>query len=109
MRSRGAVLVLQIGVIAATLVSLQYKIFELDRYFVPKELVLNAAALILALTLVFSRGNRKWDFADAWLALVDAGKFEESWRAASPYFKKVVSRTDWTKSANSIRSSSRIA
>ena len=42
--------------------------------------------------------------ANAWLALFDAGKFEESWRAASPYFKKVVSRTDWTKSANSIRS-----
>jgi hypothetical protein len=42
--------------------------------------------------------------ADAWLALFDAGSFEESWSAASPYFKKVVSRTDWMKSANSIRS-----
>ena len=35
--------VLGIGVIAVMLVALCFKVFELDRYFVPKELVLNAA------------------------------------------------------------------
>lgn len=43
--------------------------------------------------------------ADAWLALVDAGKFEESWNAASPYLKQVATKAGWVKSAAAIRSS----
>ena len=49
--------VLGIGVIAVMLVALSFKVFELDRYFVPKELVLNAAALIAA-ALLLARSDR---------------------------------------------------
>ena len=34
-------LVIRIGVVLAVIVALPYKVFELDRYFVPKELVLH--------------------------------------------------------------------
>ena len=44
--------ILSIGVIAVMLVALSFKVFELDRYFVPKELVLNAAALMLVAVAV---------------------------------------------------------
>ena len=44
-------LTIQVGVIAAVVIALPYKLFELDRYFVPKELILNAAALIVATVL----------------------------------------------------------
>jgi hypothetical protein len=33
----------------------------------------------------------------AWLALVDAGKYEESWREAASLFRGAVSQEDWTK------------
>jgi len=42
--------------------------------------------------------------ADAWLSLVDAGKFEESWNAASPYLKQVTTKAGWVKSGAAIRS-----
>lgn len=80
MGKRAAALILQVGVVAAVLIALPYKLFELDRFFVPKELVLHAAALILAITLISSRQTRKWDFADAFLALFLA------WSAASALF-----------------------
>ena len=53
--SRFALRVLQIGAIAIVLVALPYKAFELDRFFVPKELVLHLAAFSAALALVAAR------------------------------------------------------
>lgn len=32
----------------------------------------------------------------AWLALVDAGKYEESWTAAASAFQKAVTKADWS-------------
>lgn len=43
--------------------------FELDRYFVPKELVLNLAALIVAAALVFKRRTLRFDLVDGLIAL----------------------------------------
>jgi len=40
-RERLALWVLQAGCIAVVIASLPYKIFDLDRYFVPKEFVLH--------------------------------------------------------------------
>lgn len=60
---------IQIAVIAAVIVALPYKLFELDRYFVPKELVLNGAALIVATVLVFRRRTLRFDLVDGLLAL----------------------------------------
>src|SRR5712664_516759 len=42
--------------------------------------------------------------AKAWLALMDASKFEESWDAAAPYLKLVTTKTDWVSSGKRIRS-----
>ena len=60
---------IQAAVIAAVIVALPYKLFELDRYFVPKELVLNVAALIVAGTLVFKRRTLRFDLVDGLIAL----------------------------------------
>jgi hypothetical protein len=35
--------------------------------------------------------------ASAWLALVDAGKYAESWDAAAAYLKSAVTKDDWIK------------
>ena len=49
------------------LAALAYKVFELDRYFIPKELVMHAAALLGAIALI-ARGNyRAPDIVDALL------------------------------------------
>jgi hypothetical protein len=62
-------LVIQTGVILAVVVALPYKLFELDRYFVPKELVLHVAALIIAVTLFARRRSLSFDLVDGMLAL----------------------------------------
>src|SRR6476646_3213443 len=62
-------LAIQISVIAAVIIALPYKLFELDRYFVPKELVLNAAALIVATALVLKRRSLQFDLVDGLIAL----------------------------------------
>ncbi len=54
-RDRIALHVLQIGAIAVVLAALPYKVFDLDRYFVPKELVLHIAAGVAAVALVANR------------------------------------------------------
>jgi O-antigen ligase len=46
---RGALRILQFGAIAVVLAAAPYKTFDLDRFFVPKELVLHVVALVAAL------------------------------------------------------------
>jgi len=41
--------------------------------------------------------------AEAWLALVDQGKYGESWDQAAAYFRKAVSREKWVQSMNAFR------
>lgn len=60
--------------------ALSYKVFELDRYFVPKELIFNAAALLVALTLLPRLRSMRFDVADSLLALFLA------WSAVSAIF-----------------------
>lgn len=38
-----------------------------------------------------------------WLALVDAGKYEESWTAAASAFQKAVSKADWSQALTRAR------
>jgi O-antigen ligase len=54
---RAALRVLQVGAIAVVLAAAPYKAFDLDRFFIPKELVLHATALLAAL-LCLSRARR---------------------------------------------------
>lgn len=56
---RGALRVLQSGAIAIVLAAATYKLFELDRYFVPKELALHLTAL--ALIIASLQGARRLD------------------------------------------------
>src|SRR3981081_2557760 len=60
---------IQLGVILACVCALPYKLFELDRYFVPKELVLHAVALLVALFLFARRRSLSFDLADGLLVL----------------------------------------
>ncbi len=62
-------MVISAGVILAVIVALPYKVFELDRYFVPKELVLHATALIVAVALFARRRSLSFDIVDGLLAL----------------------------------------
>jgi O-antigen ligase len=62
-------LTLLLGVVAVMLAALSYKVFELDRYFVPKELVLNVAALIIAAVLAFRVRMLRVDVVDGLLAV----------------------------------------
>jgi hypothetical protein len=41
--------------------------------------------------------------ATTWLALVDAGRYAESWEAASSVFRKGVTKADWEKAARAAR------
>src|SRR5512140_3102818 len=56
---RGALRVLQSGAIAIVMAAATYKLFELDRYFVPKELALHLTAL--ALIIASLQGARRLD------------------------------------------------
>lgn len=60
-------IVLWVGVVAVMLVAAAYKVFELDRYFVPKELVLNAAALVVAAILFGRKRKVRLDLVDSLL------------------------------------------
>jgi len=40
---------------------------------------------------------------DSWVALVDEGRFEESWEKAAGYFQGVVSREDWVRMVRGVR------
>jgi hypothetical protein len=41
--------------------------------------------------------------AKAWLALVDAGSYAESWDAAAPVFQSAVTKRGWEDSLNQVR------
>src|SRR5687768_1628507 len=45
---RGALRVMQLGAISVVLVAATLQVFELDRFFIPKELVLHLTALVAA-------------------------------------------------------------
>lgn len=67
---RVALRVLQAGVLAVVLVASTWKAFELDRFFVPKELVLHATALLAGLLLLGTLRRDRGDRVDGVLAVV---------------------------------------
>ena len=42
--------------------------------------------------------------AEKWLALVDAGKYGQSWHEAAGYFRNAIPREKWEESLNAVRS-----
>ncbi|CAN5323486.1 hypothetical protein BH23GEM2_BH23GEM2_25710 [soil metagenome] len=69
MPHRIAQLILQLGLLGVVVAVLPYKLFELDRYFVPKELVLHAVALLVTLLFLKRVRQVRVDAADALLTL----------------------------------------
>lgn len=91
MLNRVAVTLLQVGLVVIALAALPFKVFELDRYFVPKELVLHLLALLLAIVVLLRARSWRWDSADslmtiflAWSAL--SALFATSWWLAQRAF-----------------------
>ena len=41
--------------------------------------------------------------AEEWLATIDAGKYEESWKKAAQYFKNAVKKEQWEQSLQAVR------
>ena len=41
--------------------------------------------------------------SDAWLAMVDDGRYSKSWQNTSSYFKNFVDEKQWEKALNSVR------
>jgi O-antigen ligase len=73
-------LLIALGIVFAVVIALPYKLFELDRYFVPKELVLHLVALMIAVLLLARRRTLSFDLADGLIA------FFLLWSAASSLF-----------------------
>jgi O-antigen ligase len=63
-RDRTALTLLQLGAVAVVLAASPYKQFDLDRYFVPKELVLHVVAATTAFILVARRSRLTLSFVD---------------------------------------------
>lgn len=66
---RAALRVLQLGALVVVLVSAPYKSFDLDRFFVPKELVLNACVLVVTLLCLWRARRIALSRVDQLLAL----------------------------------------
>jgi len=85
---RGALRVLQAGAVAIVLAAATYKLFELDRYFVPKELALHLTALVAIIVCV--QGARRLELTRVdtllglylLLGLVSTVVAENHWAAA---------------------------
>jgi hypothetical protein len=43
------------------------------------------------------------DAANTWLALVDSGKYAESWTTGATYFKNAITSANWTMAAHAAR------
>lgn len=41
--------------------------------------------------------------SDAWLTMVDEGKYSESWQNTSSYFKNIVDEIQWAKTIKAVR------
>src|SRR4051812_16916415 len=63
-RERLALHLVQLGLVLIVLIALPYKTFDLDRFFVPKELVLHATAMLAALLCLSGRRRLELSFAD---------------------------------------------
>jgi Protein of unknown function (DUF4019) len=70
-------------------------------------IVMAAGLLLLAATLFGSDDAARrsaQDSAKAWLAVVDSGRYAESWKQASSLFRRQVTAEQWDKALDSVRS-----
>lgn len=68
--------------------------------------LLLAIALFLPVGFSFAAGEREQealDTAKQWVTLVDAKNYAESWEEAAQVFRDAISRADWVKSLEMVR------
>ena len=65
--------------------------------------ILGSFLLLANLVLAQSPENLATPIAESWLALVDDGKYEDSWKATSSYFRNAVTKEQWINSMNAYR------
>ena len=74
---------------------------------VRKAVCLLALYLFLSLSVVaaqeVSKGTAAMTAAEKWLALVDGGRYAESWNEAAQYFKNAVQQEQWAQSLEARR------
>jgi len=69
-----------------------------------------AAALVAAASLAHAQDAEEIDVrpatqaADAWLELIDAGRYGASWDAAAASFKEAIDRVKWETTVDGVRS-----
>lgn len=80
-----ATVVIAAGAVAVMLAALPYKTFDLDRFFVPKELVLHATALLAAFALVARRRILELDRVDTFLVAFLALSAASALFASNPW------------------------
>jgi hypothetical protein len=74
-----------------------------------KRLVLIGIAIAILLSAsVFRVANAEKEkaavtVAEKWLALVDTGKYSESWQESDGYFKSMIQQDQWVQSLRSVR------
>ena len=72
-------------------------------------IVLSSAVIFISLVFIsFLHANPTAEKAaltstDAWLALVDGGKYSESWDQAAEYFRNAVTKEQWIASLKAVR------
>ncbi len=66
------------------------------------------AALLVAVSAPTARADDASEAAavaaaEEWLALIDRGRFDESWEQAAAYLKNAVSKADFVQAVNAVR------
>jgi Protein of unknown function (DUF4019) len=65
---------------------------------------LAAAALLLgSRALADAKQEEATKSAEAWLALLDQGRYDASWDAAAPYFQHAVDKKTWQQQLSGVR------
>lgn len=62
-----------------------------------------ALASVAAASVESDEHRQAIEAAEAWLALIDRGEFDDSWEAAADYFRSVVKKEQWRQMAASVR------
>src|SRR3954466_2961770 len=65
--------------------------------------VLAMFATVATLVLAAPAKEEAEPAARSWLALIDSGKYEDSWTESSSMFRSALSAQDWAKSVKGVR------
>jgi hypothetical protein len=70
-----------------------------------KRLITFVFALMLPIAAIAAAGTSKeaTDAARSWLALIDAGQYDQSWKDASNLFREHVTQAQWAAAAKTTR------